>query len=225
MRHPMKRPSRFETFCREFIPVTLRHNLMSTLSTAWIRLIVGDPSRFGLKQPKENFSMRHPTVSQDLHSRLVHGDITPKGDIQHIEGKKVTFEDGTTVDADVIVQCTGYNISFPFLDAQLLEAKNNDIALYQRVFDPRYPDLSFVGLVQTLCAIMPVSELQSHYIADYLKGNYKLPSRAEMEAEARAYHEMMKKRFTASKSHTIQIDCNEYSYNLYKEWDQGKRRA
>jgi dimethylaniline monooxygenase (N-oxide forming) len=197
---------------------------MTVLSTVWIRLVVGDPKRFGLKQPKEPFSMRHPTVSQDIHSRLVHGDITPKGDIQYIDGKRVTFEDGSTADVDVIVQCTGYHIRFPFLDKGLIEARDNDIALFQRIFDPRYPDLSFIGLVQTLCAIMPISELQSHYIADYLKGEYHLPSQREMEVEAQAYHDMMKKRFTTSKSHTIQVDCNEYSYKLYKEWDAGKTR-
>lgn len=224
MRHPMIRPGKWESFRREFIPVNLRHKLLTILSTAWIRLVVGDPSRFGLKQPKEPFSMRHPTVSQDIHSRLVHGDITPKGDIKNIEGKKVTFEDESTAEVDVIIQCTGYNISFPFFDRNFFEAKDNDIALFQRIFDTRYPDLSFLGLIQTLCAIMPISELQSHFIADYLNGKYKLPGREAMQAEAREYHEMMKERFTASKSHTIQIDCNEYSYFLYKEWDAGKLR-
>ena len=136
----------------------------------------------------------------------------------------VTFEDGTEIEADVIVQCTGYNITFPFLDNTLIEAKDNDIALFQRIFDPRYPDLSFLGLVQTLCAIMPISELQAHFIADYLNGNYKLPSQAEMEREANEHHNDMKNRFTHSRSHTIQIDCNEYSHFLYKEWDAGKLR-
>lgn len=225
MRQPMKRPGKLETFLRELFPAKFLYKTMNRMSQIWIRMVVGDPGRFGLKQPKEVFGMRHPTVSQDIHSRLVHGDITPKGDIKQISGKTVTFEDGSTTDVDVIVQCTGYNISFPFFDKAFLEARDNDINLYQRIFDPRYPDLSFIGLLQTLCAIMPIAQLQSYFIADCLLGKYKLPDKAGMEAEARRYHEDMKSLFTRSRSHTIQIDCNEYSYFLYKEWDAGKARA
>ncbi len=221
MRHPMKRPGKVEQFLRDHIKPSLLYKIVNRLSQIWIRFVVGDPKRFGLKQPKEMFGMRHPTVSQDIHARLVHGDITPIGDIKKVDGKKVTFEDGTEIEADVIVQCTGYNITFPFLDDTLIAARDNDIALFQRIFDPRYPDLSFLGLVQTLCAIMPISELQAHFIADYLNGNYKLPSRDQMAQEANEHHNDMKKRFTHSRSHTIQIDCNEYSHFLYKEWDAG----
>jgi len=224
MRHPMKRPGKVEQFLRDHVKPSLLYKALNRVSQTWIRFVVGDPERFGLKQPKEMFGMRHPTVSQDIHARLVHGDITPIGDIKKVEGKKVTFEDGTEVEADVIVQCTGYNITFPFLDNTLIEAKDNDISLFQRIFVPRYPDLSFLGLVQTLCAIMPISELQAHFIADYLNGNYKLPSQDQMQEEANKHHNDMKNRFTHSKSHTIQIDCNEYSHFLYKEWDEGKAR-
>ena len=224
MRHPMKRPGKVEQFLRNHVKPSLLYKALNRFSQVWIRFVVGDPKRFGLKQPDEMFGMRHPTVSQDIHARLVHGDITPVGDIKKVEGKKVTFEDNTEIEADVIIQCTGYNITFPFLDNTLIEAKDNDIALFQRIFDPRYPDLSFLGLVQTLCAIMPISELQAHFIADYLNGNYKLPTETEMNHEAMEHHNDMKNRFTTSKSHTIQIDCNEYSHFLYKEWDAGKLR-
>ena len=224
MRHPMDRPGKFEEFYRARIPVKIRHFLMNYLSEVFIRKVVGDPRRFGLKQPKESFSMRHPTVSQDVHSRLVHGDITAKGNITGIDGKRVVFEDGSTEQVDVIVQCTGYDITFPFFDRTIVNTKNNDVVLYQRIFDPNFSDVSFIGLVQTLCAIMPIAELQSHYLADYLKGDYQLPPASQMEDEMRQYHEEMKGRFTASRSHTIQINCNEYSYFLYKEWDAGKQR-
>lgn len=225
MRHPMQRPGAFERCYRRCLPTPVRHYLMNKLTEGRVRSVAGDPQRFGLKPPQSDFSSRHPTVSQDIHSRLVHGDITPKGDIVHCDGRRVTFEDGSTETVDVIVQSTGYRISFPFFDPGLIEAKDNDIALFMRVFDPHYPDLAFIGLVQTLCAVMPVAELQSHFVADAIAGAYLPPPAADMDRERRRYHAMMKARFTRSMSHTIQIHCNEYSYLVYREWDAGRRRA
>lgn len=223
-RHPMERPGKLEALMRDTIPANRISKTINRMSQAWIRMLVGDPQRFGLKQPTEMFGMRHPTISQEITIRLTHGDVVPKGDIKKMDGHAVTFEDGSTETVEVIILCTGYKISFPFLDTQLIEAKDNDISLFQRIFDPRYPDLSFIGLVQSLCAVMPISELQSHFVADYLNGNYRLPPTEAMAAEAKRHYEQMKGRYTRSQSHTLQIDCNEYSYELYREWDTGKAR-
>ena len=40
-----------------------------------------------------------------------------------------------------------------------------------------------------------------------------------------AEHEDMKAKFTASKRHTIEIDCQKYTYCLWKELAAGRRRA
>jgi len=46
-----------------------------------------------------------------------------------------------------------------------------------------------------------------------------------MEQQMRAFDETMKKDYTLSESHTIQIDCPEYSYLLQKEWKKAQKRA
>ena len=58
----------------------------------------------------------HPTVSDDLLTRLGHGDITVKPNIDRFEGSKVFFVDGSAPEVDVVVYCTGYKVTFPFLD-------------------------------------------------------------------------------------------------------------
>lgn len=224
IRHAMKRPGHWEKFRRRFIPRTWRLAAYNMLAEHLLRSVAGDPQRVGLKAPKERFSQRHGTVSQDIHARLIHGDITPRGNIAELLGERVRFEDGSIEPVDVLIHCSGYRISFPFLDPGLLSAPDNDIALWQRMVDPRHPGLFFVGLVQPKCAMMPIAELQSSFIADLLQGGYQLPSRATMEAELRAMHEGVKAGYTRSESHTIQIDCDEYSHDLYREWDRGKRR-
>ena len=36
--------------------------------------------------------------------------------------------DGSEVEADVVVYCTGYKVTFPFFDAGLIAAPDNDLA-------------------------------------------------------------------------------------------------
>lgn len=173
--------------------------------------------------PFKDSVAEYPT-HEEILDRLVHGDVIPKGNIAELMGKKVKFEDGSVEEVDAIIYATGYNITFPFFDKDFLNAPNNSIPLWQRIF-ARYENLAFIALVQPLCSMMPIAELQSNFVASYLTGECALPSREKMEAEMREYDQMMKKRFTNSPSHTIQIDCPEYSFFLREVWDKGKRRA
>ena len=77
----------------------------------------------------------------------------------------------------MVVYCTGYKISFPFFDADLISAPDNHIELFRRVFHPEFDDVFFVALLQPLGATMPLAEAQGQWIADYLKGEYALPPR------------------------------------------------
>jgi dimethylaniline monooxygenase (N-oxide forming) len=225
LRHPMRRPGVLEHSRRSLLPQRLRTFFYNAFAETWLRVVVGDPRRVGLKQPTCRYSERHATVSQDIHTRLIHGDIVPRGEIRELRGDKVIFEDGSTETADVLVHCTGYNISFPFFDPSLIAFSDNDIALWQRIFDPRYDNLMFMALVQPVCSMMPIAELQAEFVAAYLNDEYQLPAREQMARDCAAFHQAMKSTFTASPSHTIEIDCEEYSYQLYREWDRGRRRT
>ena len=84
-------------------------------------------------------------------------------------GETIRFTDGSEEEIDVVVYCTGYKISFPFFDEDLISAPDNQIPLYRRVVDPEHPGLYFIGLIQPLGAIMPLAEAQSEWIADVLE--------------------------------------------------------
>ena len=62
-------------------------------------------------------------------------------------------------------------------------------------------------------------------LCNYIKGQYHLPTASKMERDMNVYDTLMKKNYTASPSHTIQIDCPEYSYFMQEEWEKGKKRA
>jgi dimethylaniline monooxygenase (N-oxide forming) len=189
-----------------------------------MRLARGDVTKYGLPKPDHRFGEAHPTISDELLVRLGHGDITVKPNIERLDGDTVHFVDGSAEQIDVIVYCTGYKISFPFFDAGLLEAHDNEISLFHRVVDPQHAGLYFIGLVQPLGAIMPLAEAQSEWVADLLEGRATLPSDAEMRREIDAYHRALHKRYVRSKRHTIQVDFLEHFAELRKERAAGARR-
>jgi hypothetical protein len=45
----------------------------------------------------------------------------------------VRFVGGSAVEADAIIYCTGYKISFPFFDPGILVAPGNDLTLWRRL--------------------------------------------------------------------------------------------
>jgi hypothetical protein len=201
-------------------PLWLQRLTFGTL----IRLSRGDVTKYGLPQPDHKLLEAHPTISDDLLTRLGHGDITIKPNIDRIDGDTVHFVDGTSERIDRIVYCTGYKITFPFLDDSIITAQDNEIGLFHRVVDPSHHGLYFVGLVQPLGAIMPLAEAQSEWVADLLDGTATLPSEAEMRAEIRHYQSTMHKRYVKSKRHTIQVDFLEHMRELEREREEGKRR-
>ncbi len=187
------------------------------------RRATGNQTSFGLPKPDHKILEAHPTVSSDLLPRIGHGRVKVKPNIQRLEGDSVRFVDGSVEKIDRIVYCTGYKISFPFFDHELLDPSgDNRIELYRRVVHPDLPGLWFIALVQPLGAMMPIAELQSEWVADVFEGKVALPPRPEMVADIAADQAAMRKRYVASKRHTIQVDYWPYLRQLREE---RKRRA
>ncbi len=205
----------------EWLPHWIRFPIMAQL----LKFSVGRMENYGLPEPDHKFAHAHPTVSGRILDRLAHGAITAKPNIAALEGDRVRFTDGSEVHADLIVYCTGYKITFPFFDEEFISAKDNELPLYKFMFHPEYENLFFLGLVQPLGAIMPIAERQSVLITETLRGRLELPSRSAMEADIAAKRRKMKKRYVASKRHTIQVDYDDYMRDLAKELEAGRERA
>ena len=116
-------------------------------------------------------------------------------------------------------------MTFPFLDELVVPARDNHVDLYRRVVDPDLPGLYFVGLIQPLGAIMPLAEAQAEWVADLVQGAGALPSYDEMRRQIRVYDEQIKKRYVASKRHTIQVDFHAYLAELGRERKASRARA
>jgi hypothetical protein len=72
---------------------------------------------------------------------------------------------------------------------------------------------------------MPIAEAQAEWVADLLAGRAALPSAKEMRAEISSYERKTRKRYVASKRHTIQVDFHPYLREIRRERKQGAQRA
>ena len=206
---------------RPGVPLRVRQKVMERT----IEAQVGRPEEYGLPTPDHRIFEAHPTVSGRILDRIAHGTIVPKPNIAALEGDRVRFADGSAVEADVVVYCTGYKVSFPFFDEDLISAPDNDLPLFRRVFHPDVPNVFFLALLQPLGATMPLAEAQGQWIADYLRGEYHLPPPGELREDMRRERGAMFKRYVRSKRHTMQIDFDDYLHQLGRERRAGAVRA
>jgi len=80
-----------------------------------------------------------------------------------------------------------------------------------------HPGLFFIGFVQPLGPVMPIAEAQSEWVADLLQDRASLPTAEEMRREITAHEKAMRKRFVASKRHTIEVDFHPYLREIRRE--------
>ena len=210
-----------QVFANPRIPFRVKQAALGLM----LRQNVGRMEDYGLPAPDHRVGEAHPTISGRILDRLAHGAITPRPNIARLHEHEVEFTDGSRVEADLVVYCTGYRISFPFFDEDLVSAPENHIELYRRVFHPDIPNLLFIALLQPLGSIMPLAEAQGIWAAEYLRGEYHLPPRPELLEHIRRDQDALRKRYVASKRHTIQVDFDEYLHGLGRERRAGADRA
>ncbi len=197
-----------------YLPISVQRFFFNRL----LKTAVGEMTDYGLPKPDHKLLEAHPTVSSELLPRLGHGDITAKPNIDRFAGgRMVRFADGSEEEIDLVIYCTGYKISFPFLDESVFAARDNRMPLYKRAVSVENPGLYFIGFIQPLGPIMPIAEAQAEWLADLLTGKAALPPAPEMRKEIAAYDRWLNKRFVASKRHTIEVDFHPYLRDIKRE--------
>src|SRR5262249_61815731 len=97
------------------------------------------------------------------------------------------------------------------------------IPLYRRVVPPNLPGLYFIGLVQPIGAVMPIAEIQSHWVADLLAGRAALPPEPKMNREIARYRTAAAKRYRRPVEQAIQVDFLAYVREIRRERRGGGR--
>lgn len=197
-------------------------------SRALIRDLVGSMSTYGLPEPDHEPLAAHPSVSADFLTKAGSGDIHMLPAIERLDGHTVHLADGTSVEADVIVCATGYEMSFPFFaddEGDLHPDDEHRYPLFKRIIKPGVDHLFYAGLAQSSPTIVNLAEQQSKLIAKVLDGSYVLPTVAEQEEIMRADEAAHLEQYYDAPRHTIQIDFGRYCVDLHAEIAAGEERA
>jgi hypothetical protein len=177
---------------------------------------IGDYRDYGLERPKHGLLEAHITMNSELLYYVRHGKIHPRRDVARFEGRTVHFVDGKAEDYDVVICATGFNISFPFFEKSFLDfTEGKEVPLYLLTFHPDHPSLFFVGLVQPLGSIWPLSDLQSKLAANTIIGNYTPPS----DIRKRIAHDLdyRRRHFVKSPRHSVEVEYFPYRNALLRE--------
>jgi len=98
--------------------------------------------------------------------------------LEKVEGRTVTFKDGTNKDVDAIILCTGYKHYFPFLPDDLRLKTANRLAtadLYKGVVYVHNPKLFYLGM-QDQWFTFNMFDAQAWYVRDIILGKLAVPA-------------------------------------------------
>ncbi|KAH8728306.1 dimethylaniline monooxygenase 2 [Phaeosphaeriaceae sp. PMI808] len=143
-----------------------------------------------------------PIVSDTLVDYLETGSIeSVKGVKRILNATQVELADGSKVDVDALIWCTGYTPDFSIIDPRFDPSASSPewhaapgsnghpfFRLYQNVFSTMKPDsLAFLGNVHLALGGFQVFDMASMAISQVWKGVSKLPLKMEMERDVDEY--------------------------------------
>jgi hypothetical protein len=195
----------------KWLPIKVRTFLNQIL----LKIMLGDNKLYGLRPITEPFGSTHPTINDELLHKIRHGKVLPRLDIKRFDGKKVVFEDGKEEEFDAIVACTGYWLSHPFFEKELINYSEGPVPLWLKMFHPTITNLYFIGMFQPLGCIWPGAELQSKLIAQEIFGRWKRPANIAALCEKEITDPHFKQISTPR--HTITVDFHLFMKALQKQ--------
>lgn len=149
--------------------IRLPKRLKSIVDGWLIRMIIGKPSDYGLPDPDYRLYESHPVINSLFLHHIGHGDITPQPAIESVDGKTVTYTNGTTREYDLILEATGYKLHYPFIDSKELNWQGFAPSLYLNVFNPAHNSIYVMGMVEAAGLGWQGRDDQAHLVALYLR--------------------------------------------------------
>lgn len=190
--------------------------LLSQFVVDWT---IGRPHRYGLPKPEHRLFEAHPIINSQLPYYAGHGKLSVFPDIRLLDGNEVEFTDGRRETFDTIIYATGYQLTFPFIQPELLNTVDGIPQLYLHAFHPTDDTLFVAGMIQPNSGQWPLTDLQAQIIARYLKATQSESTSADaFREEKRSVQSAATSRegFLATPRHRLEVDYFEYRRTLQK---------
>ena len=177
-----------------------------------IKALIGKPSDYGLPNPDYKLYESHPVVNSIFLHHIGHGDIDPVAGIKTVNGKTVTFKDGKEAQFDLIVEATGYDLHYPFIDPTYINWQGAAPSLFLNAFSPTEANIFVMGMVEAAGLGWQGRDEQAKLVAQYLY--HKRAHNDVAEIFEQAIKEHYQDRFTGGLRY-LQLD--RMAYYVHKE--------
>ncbi|MGA3038173.1 MAG: NAD(P)-binding domain-containing protein [Vulcanimicrobiaceae bacterium] len=192
------------------------------ITRALIYLIHGPMERLGFQTRQGRaHTMSNATIVQHIAYRRAE----VKNGIESIQGRRITFADGTAEEFDTLIAATGYKVELPFLSEDILPVRNNVVELYNRMIHPDWPGLYFMGLLNVNGAANQAYEQQAPWLVAIESGEAALPSHTEMREAIARKTAWVERYYPATPRHTIEEEPVPYFRELAASLRAARQRA
>ncbi|MEX2172802.1 MAG: NAD(P)-binding domain-containing protein [Pirellulaceae bacterium] len=188
--------------------------------TGWLsHVALGPPERYGLPRPDHRLFETHPIVNSQLLYFVGHGKIQICPAIERLCGDSVRFADGREEPIDLIVFATGYEVSLPFLDRELIFDESGRPRLFLNAFHPQLDNLFVAGLIQPNSGSWALVDWQARLMAAFVVAQKHDPPRAAWFRRLKAAgHDDLSGgiRYVRSERHQLEVEYFSYRQRLQR---------
>ncbi len=166
-----------EPLTARFVPWRVRRAVLKAICSVTVRRL----HRHGLPLPTRRCGDDIIAISDTFPKAVRGGLVEFRPLVTRVDGRLVTFADGSAEEVDTIVHATGYEPPLDFLSDDAQPPKSG---LYRGIVHPDLANLYFVGLFEAHHALLHTAEEQAAWTAAALSGRVTIPPPAERRRSA-----------------------------------------
>jgi len=215
----------------------MMHKVFSPVKWVWWR-VVEQMFKLQFRLPKEmipdtpievDVFSGGQILNYEFRDMLKAGKVNAtKGALQRMTPTGAVLQDGTEVEADVLVFGTGFGKSYDVLESSLrerLDLERDGLYLHRNVLPPRLPGLAFVGAEVSTFNNILTHGLQAEWLARVMQGNVELsPDEMSQAVEQEQAWKRSWMPATSARASILQLHMMKYHDVLLKDMGENHRR-
>ena len=204
---------------KPWMPWPVRRTIREVLT----RIVHGTMEQWGFTTPK---TRTHPTSHHNLMSQFVWNRIRAKPGIKSVKGREISFTDGTSETFDTVIAGTGYAVTLPFLQSELLPLNGHKLELFLRVVHPGQSGLYFTGMFNVAGGgNIRMMDDQAEWIAALVSNTEGLPNTEQMKKAMQEEENFLARQYPGSSRYALELDPTFYRKLLGRARRQGQAHA
>jgi dimethylaniline monooxygenase (N-oxide forming) len=167
----------------------------------------------------------HATSNANIVNHIRYHRVAVKQGITAVEGKTITFTDGSKEEFDTLIAATGFVLDLEFVKPEIVAIKDNSLDLYMRIVPPDWRGLYFLGFFNSDSALNWIVEGQIRWLREFELGRAQLPTKPEMLTEVATRRAAVHAAFKDSPRHGIEVEHMPYFADMRRSLKQAQAKA